>query len=40
MGYRIIIVKGENEENIIFYKENVMSEEFGNYIVIVRNEVG
>lgn len=40
MGYRTTIVKGENEENITLYKENVTSEEFGNYTVIVRNEVG
>lgn len=39
-GYTIKILRGEAEENITLYKENVATDDFGNYTVIVGNEVG
>lgn len=40
MGFIIKVVRGEYEENIILSKENVVLEDFGNYIVIVWNIMG
>lgn len=40
IGYQIKISRGETEENITLSKENVATEDFGNYTVIVRNTIG
>lgn len=40
IGYQIKIFRGETEENITLSKENVATEDFGNYTVIVRNTIG
>lgn len=39
-GFRIEIKRKENEENITLFKEKMTNEDFGNYTIIVKNEVG
>lgn len=40
MGYTIQVVRGQNEENVTLSKENVITEDFGNYTLIVWNAIG
>lgn len=40
MGFTIKVVRGQNEENVTLSKENVITEDFGNYTLIVWNAIG
>ncbi|XP_056001652.1 hemicentin-1-like [Ostrea edulis] len=39
-GYRIADARGENEQNITLHKIRINTEDFGNYIIMVQNDVG
>ncbi|XP_056013216.1 hemicentin-2-like isoform X1 [Ostrea edulis] len=39
-GYRLTDTKGEVEQNITLYKSRISTEDFGDYIIMVQNDIG